>query len=532
MTSEIGVDDYQHTNQYEMATPANTVYNTALANIKGRLDGHYQHEGVKWMLKRELQNQYPKGGILADDMGLGKTIQAITVMQGNVMPTLIITMVGLVGQWKEALIDFGGLKPIIVNSSFVGILPKEVQDQKMVVLTSYSCFQKSKGQIPPCLYQQAWGRIILDEGHIVRNKKTKLFQEISKLSSSIKWILTGTPVQNGEKDLWSLMDLIGATSEVAGQDLESIREQFVLRRTQQEEGKKNARLQLPPLETKVLHIEFATTMEKSIYDEVEEAYATSNTNMNHNAVMEGIIRCRQICSHPMIYFDGCLKKSRSNNGHSSKRRSSNIPAISYYNDGQVNQDFESSKILFLCDDIQKNVVAQRKQCLIFCTWTLEMRLVQRALKKKNIPSLIYDGGLSRDNKETVLYNFKSCNIPVLILQITCGSTGLNLQCASTVYIMSPHWNPCVELQAIGRSYRKGQTNKVLCIRMVMKDTIEERCIDVQADKTAIIAETILDCSIEEKLGSYQECDLKQLLAHPKPVEKSFSAMLDELLQMS
>lgn len=497
-------------------------YKKALAGINGRLDGHYQHEGVHWMLNREFEEDIPKGGILADEMGLGKTMQAITIMQGNPKNTLIITMVGLMGQWRDALISFGGFRPIIVNCSYTGILPvNTLQEDTMTILTTYSCFQNSKGKIPPCLTTMNWGRIILDEGHIIRNKKTKLYQEISKLSSPIKWILTGTPIQNGTRDLLALLKLIGLDYT---DDIDALREHFVLRRTQKQEGRKNVRLQLPPLETQVLHINFATEIEKTIYNEVEEFYRnimeTKEQHDNH-VVMEGIIRCRQICSHPMIYFEGCLKKQ----SHGNKKQNINIPVISYYRNGTITNQFQSSKINYLCNDIETTVIAKKIKCLVFCTWTLEMRIIQQALKVKSIPSLTYDGSLSRENKDTVLYNFTNSAIPVLILQINCGSTGLNLQCASKVYIMSPQWNPCIELQAIGRAYRKGQTNKVSCVRMVMKDTIEERCIDVQSTKTAIIMETMMDDSIEEILGRYTdsncECDMKALLA---PKTMPFSAI--------
>lgn len=512
-------------------------YRRALSSIKGRLDGHYQHEGVKWMINRELQDHSPKGGILADEMGLGKTMQTITAMLGNPLPTLIVTMVGLVGQWREALVDFGGLKPIIVNSSYQGILPQPQRGECTVIITTYSCFQRPKGQNPPCLYQYTWGRIVLDEGHVIRNKKTKLYQEISKLSADIKWILTGTPIQNGTKDLISLLTLV---SVPINNNLDDLRDEFILRRTQKEEGKKNVRLQLPQLHTEVLHIEFATEIEKNIYDEVESFFQDKMETHAHdnNGIMESIVRCRQICSHPMIYFEGCQRRTK-NKGQQPKRQNIDFPAISYYQEGQVTNEFESSKITFLCNDIEQNIVAKKMKCIVFCTWTLEMRLVQNALKKKSIPSLIYDGSLTRDNKETVLHNFKTSTIPVLILQIVCGSTGLNLQCASKVYIMSPHWNPCIELQAIGRAYRKGQTNNVFCVRMVMKGTIEERCIDVQCAKANVIMETMMDDSIEEILGSYKDCDLKSLFA-PKEknsveqstqpaIEKTMSAMLDELL---
>lgn len=126
--------------------------------------------------------------------------------------------------------------------------------------------------------------------------------------------------------------------------------------------------------------------------------------------------------------------------------------------------------------------------------------------------------MSRDDKENVLYNFKISTIPVLILQIACGSTGLNLQCASRVYITSPHWNPCVELQAISRAYRKGQTQKVQCIRLCIENSIEERCLEIQKKKLELIRRSMKDDSLMNRLGgtmemSFTNDDITTLL-HP------------------
>jgi SNF2 family DNA or RNA helicase len=503
-------------------------YKTATSDIKGRLDGHYQHEGVKWMLSRELQNETCKGGILADDMGLGKTMQAITTMKGNPLPTLIVSLVGLVGQWKDALIEFGGYKPIIVTCSFMGILPTQGNDNEMVVLTSYSCFQKSKGETPPCLFAKEWGRVILDEGHVIRNANTKLHKELMRVTSNIKWVLTGTPIQNGKKDLLALVKWLGVKSQ-SDTTLDDIRETFVLRRTQQEEGEKNARLQLPPLETEVVCLEFIHSFERDIYNEVERHFEEliSMDNNSYNTAIQGITRCRQLCTHPKLYMDGCTKEKKP-----SKKRAKHgqVVAMDLCYDNNITNEFESSKVTYLISDVETNVISKKGKCLIFCSWTLEMRIIQQALKRRTISSIIFDGTLSRDNKENVLYNFKNSHIPVLILQINCGCTGLNLQCASRVYIMSPHWNPCIELQAIGRAYRKGQNNKVTCVRLVVKNTIEERCIDVQVRKTGVIMETLLDTSMEAKLGSYKETSVtKDTEVEELKPEQTFSQYLDEIL---
>ena len=164
----------------------------------------------------------------------------------------------------------------------------------------------------------------------------------------------------------------------------------------------------------------------------------------------------------------------------------------------------STKLDYLCDELCKH--APHEKCLVFCAWTTEMKLLQAALKKRSVAALIFDGGLSRDQKDNVLYNFMHSSIPVLVLQIVCGATGLNLQCASRVYISSPHWNPTIEAQAISRAWRMGQTKCVTCVRIVIEGTIEERCLRIQNSKLGLISDALHDDSLLSRLGAQIEED--------------------------
>jgi SNF2 family DNA or RNA helicase len=469
-------------------TSLKEAYARAKADIKGRLDGAYQHDGVKWMLQRELDEDRIgcHGGILADDMGLGKTMQAIAAMRGNPMSTLIISIVGTVNQWRDALIDFGGYKPIIVNPSFTGILPANVD----VVVTTYSAFQKVKPLA--CLFKERWGRIVLDEGHMIRNAKTKLNVEISKLHADIKWILSGTPIQNSEKDIYALAKWIGGKS-VSGMSIEDISRSLVLRRTQEQQAQISPRLALPPLYTHIVKLKFATKEERLFYEAVEDFFADKALEKGAEA-MTSLTRCRQACTNPLLY--NMAVGGKADVKAPKRRKRSDI--VKWDGSG------ETTKVTYLVDDIEEH--SKKGKCLIFCIWTEEMKFLTAALKERNIASLIYDGGLSRDNKEAVLYNFKNTTIPVLILQINCGSTGLNLQCANRVYITSPNWNPCVELQAIGRAYRKGQVDCVTCIRLVMEGTVEERCMEIQQNKMTLISEAMMDDSFQSRLGGVTEME--------------------------
>jgi SNF2 family DNA or RNA helicase len=484
-----------------------TAYNRAVSDIKGKLDGQYQHDGVKWMLSRELRGTYDDddgmgnicGGILADEMGLGKTMQTIGTMRGNPKKTLIVTIVGLVGQWRDALIDFGGYKPIVINPSYSGCLPGDVE----VAVTSYSSFQKAKGEMPRCLKDTQWGRIVLDEGHTIRNPSTKVHKGMCKLRSVARWVLTGTPIQNTKKDILSIASWL----EISSKNVEDIISDYFLRRTQKQQEAIAPELALPPLDTQVVRLKFKTPEESEFYARVEQYFA-ARSKINSVEAMEAFTRCRQLCTHPKLYLDGIDRKKGKKRTLDRDTCISQDKRRKYASaDDEMGEAPESECVLgatkmdWLVDDIEFEVMINSKfKCLVFCMWTEEMKMISKKLTEKEIPSLIYDGSLTRDNKEATLYNFKNAAIPVLIIQINCGSSGLNLQCASKVYITSPSWNPCVELQAIGRAYRKGQTENVVCVRLVMQDTVEERCIDTQETKINIISSAITDEHIGVTLG--------------------------------
>jgi len=357
-------------------------------------------------------------------MGLGKTMQAIALMRGNPLKTLIITTVPTMTQWQSALYDFGGFRPLIVSASYQGILPEELE----VVVTGYSSFQTAKG--PTCLKDYTFDRIILDEGHTIRNPKTKMFSQINELKGRCRWILSGTPIQNSTKDITTLATWIGIDTSMS---VEDITNEFMLRRTQEQEAANNPQLSLPDLTTEVKRLSFKYPEEKKLYKEVEryfeEQMAEVSSSRRYTTAIEGITRCRQICTHPQLYLDGMAKKDKKIT--SKKRRIEDSEDEDSYDNPQhknkpMPESMQSTKMEYLVQELYERSQAKDK-CLVFCHWTMEMKLLQQELKKKNVAALIFDGKLSRAVKDSVLYNFKHSTIPVLLLQIVCGSTGLNLQ---------------------------------------------------------------------------------------------------------
>lgn len=293
-------------------------------------------------------------------------------------------------------------------------------------------------------------------------------------------------------------------SKITNWDYEAFTDEYVLRRTQQSVATSTPELALPPLETEVVKLDFSES-EKAIYKHVESYYkekvqqsraSSSSRKVNSHYALEGILRCRQLCTHPQIAKDALVDKLKLDQVFPDTYSSSSSSSSS------------SSKIDYLVKDIDYYSSFGSK-CLVFCNWLEEMNLIGEALKQSNIPSLLFHGSLSKDKKEYVIYNFTNTpEIKVLILQINSGALGLNLQVADRVYITSPHWNPCIELQAIGRAYRKGQTERVFCVRVVMKESMEEWCLDVQNRKADMIREAMNDESITTRLmGASQGDDL-------------------------
>jgi SNF2 family DNA or RNA helicase len=264
--------------------------------------------------------------------------------------------------------------------------------------------------------------------------------------------------------------------------VEQFIEKKLLRRTMEQEAKNNPRLQLPMLKSELVRLAFhGGSVQEEMYKRMEKEYASKLTQ---SETLEGILRCRQVCSHPAVYMPR-------------KRKF-------VLDDGCLDQD--SVKFKYICDDIQQH---NKEKCLVFCLWTREIELLVNYMNQRGICALRYDGGMTRERRENVLYNFtNSPGVRALIIQISAGGVGLNLQAATRVYIMNPTWNPCAELQAIARAHRLGQDQIVTCVRLVIEDTVEERMLNVQDGKLEMIADCFDDDSLFTKMGVG---DMKQLL---------------------
>lgn len=455
----------------------NDSYKVGLDSIKGRLLGSHQHQSLKWMLSQEF-DETCKGGILALDMGLGKTYVSISCIAGNKLnkPTLIVCPISILHQWRDLLISFGDMNPFLLDRNMqLKVVPEGVS----VVITTYSMFTHvSKKGLPPLLLNTEFGRIMLDEGHIIKSKKSTTYVNINRIASDIKWIVTATPIQNSLKDISTLADFIG-WKETHISAIDKFIDQKLFRKTMECEGINNPRLKLPDLKSDIVKLDFNDSNQQNAYKNVEKEFRTRIESTEdgpklYTEALEGILRCRQVCCHPYIYQ---IEKKR-----------------------KLDLDIEpnsSAKFQYICEDVMKY---PNDKCLVFCIWTKEIAIIMNCLGNQGINALKFDGSMTREQRETTIYNFNNTGIRVLVVQINTGGVGLNLQAATRVYITSPTWNPCLELQAIARSHRMGQDKVVRCIRLIIKHTVEERILAIQDSKLRTIADCFDDTNIFVKMG--------------------------------
>ena len=462
-------------------------YENAKNRLSTSLYEPYQPEGCKWMLGRELNpvtifdTIMPRGGILADEVGLGKTIMTISVILGNFCPkTLIILPKGLITQWVTQLDNFidGSFREnvnvkVLSKNSVIG------KDDKGIFIISQSIFN-SRGSVlgKSPVHGIEWDRVIIDEAHSLRNNKSKYYESCCLIESKIKWALTATPVMNRMTDFINLMNWIGVQQFFCQADKENITKTFIIRRTKDSVKMFNKKLELPKCNIEIKYLPFETDEETELY---LKTYIEGKNNIierghvNYIYMLENLLRIRQICIHPQLYYDGISKKY-------------NHASTPIWNHGSTKVN-ELLKCFKLHEKSDKS--------LIFCQFVKEMNIIANELKKNGYNTVRIDGTMSIEERAHAVDTFrKDKNIHVFLIQINTGGQGINLQVANRIYIMAPNWNPALEHQAIGRSHRTGQTKDVHVTKFVTSSGderipfIEENIIKLQEHKQKIVAEIL------------------------------------------
>ena len=441
----------------------------------GLEEQEHQVEGVEWCLKKENEGvaispeKTIYGGIIADEMGLGKTIQLVGTMYANEQAhTLIVLPKALLDQWIHVIKKMLKVKPLIYHGIWKNETTMDHLHSYPVVITTYGMIAASKKNTQSLLHQVKWDRIIFDEAHHMRNNQTNIYQGAAKLSAKIKWLVTGTPIQNKRTDLYSLCALLGLTTHyyTTPENLPMLCENFILHRT-----KESTQLALPPLTIHNIHIPWTDQSESDLSEDIHSTFKFSHVNKEQScnntpvclrgeSTLVSLLRARQACILPQLLrekYEKYVKESASASASStSAEETAATEKIRKALSSTSKMDVVLDHILERKDD--------NKSKLVFCHFRGEIDYIHEILSSRGMKSETFDGRTNEKKRHAILTNNK---IDVLILQIQTGCEGLNLQQFSEVYFISPHWNPAIEDQAVARCHRFGQKADVNVYRFYM-----------------------------------------------------------------
>ena len=428
-------------------------------NFKGDLRS-YQLEGLAWLRKlRQTQT----GGLLADEMGLGKTIQIIAhlvtieKLHGS---HIIIAPTSVIPNWEKEILKFA--------PQFEGQIdcqPTEYNEKYKIIIISYD---KLRFNIDNFNKKQ-FDTVILDEAQIVKNRNTQNYKSISQLKRFHNIILTGTPIENNIIEIWSHflflipeMQFVLSNLEKKALDKNSsefilltskLLKPFILRRT-----KKEVINDIPDKVEKDIYIDLSDD-ETELYQRIQNifirAIKTGVSGRINSIALEGLLRLRQCCVLPKM-----LPTSLNNSG--------------------INN---SSKIIITINTI-KQFVKEGRKTLIFSQFVQVLDEVEDQLNSLSISNVRLDG--STKNREIPITQFQeNKDISVFLISLRAGGFGINLTIAERVILLDAWWNPAVEDQAFARAHRIGQKKKVIIIRFICNNTIEEKMVELREKKKEI-----------------------------------------------
>ena len=403
----------------------------------------YQEKGVVWL---EEQRRNGRGCMLADEMGLGKTLQVIAYLTSRPASVhhLIVVPSSLVFNWRNEIQRFA----------------PQLQDQ--VTIASYDIIRLHIDEYS----KESYDTIVVDEVQMIKNSDTQRYAAITQLKGSQKIFLSGTPIENSIDELWAqfmvlMPELINMYSYVRSLGISSSQEEyvklsakllkpFILRRTKSE-----VMLELPDKTEEVVYVDLSPT-ERQIYTNlhsiISRALSTGLTGRINSLVLEGLLRLRQACV------------------------SVNMLPVSLRREKKV----ESSKLELVRSYI-KQAQSSNKKTIVFSQFVRALKELETLLKEDKVEySALY--GETHDRESVVSLFKKSKGIPVMLMSLKAGGVGLNLTEADSVILLDDWWNPAVEDQAIARAHRIGQKKNVLVLRLVCKDTVEEKILQLQEKK--------------------------------------------------
>ena len=427
----------------------------------------YQKEGFDWLCALR-DNHF--AGLLADEMGLGKTLQIIAFLGAwkDRKKCLIVCPASLVYNWSLEIQHFLPSLPsriISGSASMRAELIRSSQDND-VLITSYDLLKRDMD-----VYQDMdFSCEVIDEAQYIKNAGTQAAQAVKAIHAHFKAALTGTPIENRLSELWSIFDyllpgffygyqkfranfevpIIKDNDENIEKRLQKMITPFVLRRL-----KKNVLKDLPDKLEEVYYAS-AEGEQKQLYDArvqnlKQQLSKQSDQEFKENKMMvlAELTRLRQICCDPSLVYD-------------------------HYHGSSAKAD--------LCIDMIRNAVEAGHKVLLFSQFTSMLEILTKRLGQAKLAYHLLEGSTPKKQRSDMVESFQKDDVPVFCISLKAGGTGLNLTAADIVIHYDPWWNTAVENQASDRAHRIGQKNVVSVYRLIIKDTIEERILDLQQSK--------------------------------------------------
>lgn len=437
---------------------------------------HYQKDGLNWL---NFLDDFNFGSCLADDMGLGKTIQVLAFILSQREKVkhntnLVVVPASLIFNWKAEVEKFA--PSIKVKTIYAGARTKTTDtfDDYEIILTSYGTLLSDIR----FLKDYRFNYIFLDESQLIKNPDSQRYKAVRMLQSRNKVTMTGTPIENNTFDLYGQLSfacpgLFGSKQQFAdlystpidqfkdskrAEELQKKIRPFILRRTKEQVAK-----ELPDKTEIVLYCEMGAE-QREVYEankkEIQDFILGKQEDelpKSSMHVLKSITTLRQICNSAALLADG----------------KSYLQA--------------SSKIDVLMEQIESK--AGKHKILVFSQFVTMLDLIKKQLENRGI-KYEYLTGQTRKREEVVTSFQQNADIPVFLISLKAGGTGLNLTEADYVYLVDPWWNPAVENQAIDRAYRIGQHKNVMAVRLICPDTIEEKIMKLQATKKDLVKDLI------------------------------------------
>ena len=427
----------------------------------------YQREGLGWF---EFLQRFKFGGCLADDMGLGKTVQVLALLEsrrnGDSRPSLVVVPRSLIFNWQQEAARFTPRLRVLSHTGSERFRGNTHFEDYDLILTTYGTLRRDVIHFNDVEFDF----VILDEAQAIKNAGTETAKAVRLLKSRQRLALSGTPIENHVGELWSLFEflnpgMLGSSSvfkfsingtqkpdEESRAMLSRALRPFILRRTKQQVAK-----ELPEKLEQTIYCEMDEVQRRQ-YEELRDYYRRSllekvsrqGISKSKIQILEALLRLRQTACHPGLV------------------------------DGSTTDVTPNAKLDVLLPRLSE-VTEEGHKAIVFSQFTSFLSIIRKRLDHQGVVYEYLDG--KTRNRGAVVERFqRDPNCKLFLISLKAGGQGLNLTAAEYVFLLDPWWNPAVEAQAIDRAHRIGQTNRVFAYRLITRDTVEEKVLELQSSK--------------------------------------------------